>query len=226
MDAFHCLHPHMSHTFIKLAAECNDITHPDRVNNIVNILMGRATSSELCLHEDKITNCITTPEAVTLLRRQLTKYRSDLLPQVLHVAATSACPQSRNELDDGIITEYSSKSRSIFNDMAGIPATIIFVNSTSKAISLTNVLLMNTILKDYIQSLSNSCLSDVIQCLHSKTENKQEILSAFRAQKCKVLIATDHIARGMNLPHVDNVIQAEFAQNVVDFIVSTLYISC
>lgn len=47
---------------------------------------------------------------------------------------------------------------------------------------------------------------------------RQENLRGFRVQEVSVLICTDHASRGLDLPHVRHVIQAEFATNVVQYL--------
>lgn len=78
--------------------------------------------------------------------------------------------------------------------------TMIFVNTAETAAELA------------------ACLRDSgVDCaeFHKLNNNRQEGLKAFRDSEMQVLICTDHAARGLDLPHVRHVIQAEFALNVV-----------
>lgn len=47
---------------------------------------------------------------------------------------------------------------------------------------------------------------------------KQESLRRFREEEVSVLVCTDHASRGLDLPNVRHVIQAEFAGNVVQYL--------
>ena len=47
---------------------------------------------------------------------------------------------------------------------------------------------------------------------------KQESLRRFREEEVAVLVCTDHASRGLDLPNVRHVIQAEFAGNVVQYL--------
>jgi superfamily II DNA/RNA helicase len=47
---------------------------------------------------------------------------------------------------------------------------------------------------------------------------KQESLRRFRDGEVSVLVCTDHAARGLDLPNVRHVVQAEFAGNVVQYL--------
>eukprot|EP00596_Hydrurales_sp_CCMP1899_P000449 CAMPEP_0119035914 /NCGR_PEP_ID=MMETSP1177-20130426/3193_1 /TAXON_ID=2985 /ORGANISM="Ochromonas sp, Strain CCMP1899" /LENGTH=557 /DNA_ID=CAMNT_0006994831 /DNA_START=120 /DNA_END=1790 /DNA_ORIENTATION=- len=47
---------------------------------------------------------------------------------------------------------------------------------------------------------------------------KQESLRRFREGEVSVLVCTDHAARGLDLPNVRHVVQAEFANNVVQYL--------
>lgn len=48
--------------------------------------------------------------------------------------------------------------------------------------------------------------------------DKQESLRLFREEEVSVLVCTDHASRGLDLPNVRHVIQAEFAGNVVQYL--------
>ena len=47
---------------------------------------------------------------------------------------------------------------------------------------------------------------------------KQESLRRFREEEVAVLVCTDHASRGLDLPNVRHVVQAEFAGNVVQYL--------
>lgn len=78
--------------------------------------------------------------------------------------------------------------------------TMIFVNTAETAAELAV----------YLRDAGLECAE-----FHKLNMNRQEGLKAFRDGEMQVLICTDHAARGLDLPHVRHVIQAEFALNVV-----------
>lgn len=81
-------------------------------------------------------------------------------------------------------------------------STMIFVNTAEVAIELAEAL----------RRLRIDCTEyHKLQPLNEK----QEGLQRFREGAVKVLVCTDHAARGLDIPNVRHVIQAEFAENVV-----------
>lgn len=83
-----------------------------------------------------------------------------------------------------------------------IPSTMVFVNTAATARTLTQRLLARGIPCNEFHKL----VHDI---------NKSSILEDFRNSLTKVLICTDSAARGLDLPNVKHVIQADFALNVV-----------
>lgn len=84
----------------------------------------------------------------------------------------------------------------------GISSTMVFVNTAQTAQSLVELL----------RSKGLECAE-----FHKLIEDevKAESLSRFREGNVKVLVCTDAASRGLDLPNVKHVIQAEFALNVV-----------
>jgi len=65
--------------------------------------------------------------------------------------------------------------------------------------------------------LSEALKNEGIDCaqFHKLSENRHEELQKFRQGSSKLIVCTDSAARGLDLPNVRHVIQAEFALNVV-----------
>ena len=65
--------------------------------------------------------------------------------------------------------------------------------------------------------LSEALKNEGIDCaqFHKLSENRHEELQKFRQGSAKLIVCTDSAARGLDLPNVRHVIQAEFALNVV-----------
>ena len=81
-------------------------------------------------------------------------------------------------------------------------STMVFVNTAEVAMDLAGALRRKNIACAEFHKLQMA-------------SDKQEGLQSFRDQVVKVLVCTDHAARGLDLPYVKHVIQAEFALNVV-----------
>ena len=79
---------------------------------------------------------------------------------------------------------------------------MIFVNTANKAEKLAEIL----------KSKNVNCIQ-----FHKNIHDdiKAQNLEDFRNEKCSIMICTDSAARGLDLPNVKHVIQAEFALNVV-----------
>ena len=86
-----------------------------------------------------------------------------------------------------------------------IEQTMIFVNTANDAVLLAK-LLRNAGLNN---AEYHKCVTDPV---------RQESLRSFRAEEVSVLVCTDHAARGLDIPNVRHVIQAEFATNVVQYL--------
>ena len=67
------------------------------------------------------------------------------------------------------------------------------------------------------RQLADALRASNVECaeFHKLNENRQEELRQFREGKVKIIICTDSAARGLDLPNVRHVIQAQFALNVV-----------
>lgn len=81
-------------------------------------------------------------------------------------------------------------------------STMVFVNTAEAAVELA--VSLRKLGVDCAEFHKNQMAAD-----------KQEGLQKFRDETIKLLVCTDHAARGLDLPHVKHVIQAEFALNVV-----------
>lgn len=81
-------------------------------------------------------------------------------------------------------------------------STMIFVNTAEVAAELAEALRRHGIRCSEYHKLQ-------------PLNDKQKELQRFREDEVKVLVCTDHAARGLDIPNVRHVIQAEFAENVV-----------
>ncbi|KAK1273529.1 DEAD-box ATP-dependent RNA helicase 22 [Acorus gramineus] len=90
------------------------------------------------------------------------------------------------------------------NDSEVVYRTMVFANTVDAAESVANIL----------QRVGIECI-----CYHSESslEERKKNLIDFR-EKGGVLVCTDAAARGLDIPHVSHVIQAEFATSAVDFL--------
>ena len=105
----------------------------------------------------------------------------------------------------GIVSEKESKDDMNSSDSVKIEQTMIFVNTANDAALLAK-LLRNAGLNN---AEYHKCVIEPV---------RQESLRLFRAAEVSVLVCTDHAARGLDLPNVRHVIQAEFATNVVQYL--------
>jgi superfamily II DNA/RNA helicase len=81
-------------------------------------------------------------------------------------------------------------------------STMIFVNTAEEAVKLATELRRRHVRCVEFHKLQIA-------------DDKQQGLRSFREGQVRVLVSTDSAARGLDLPNVRHVIQAEFAQNVV-----------
>lgn len=89
-----------------------------------------------------------------------------------------------------------------------IPSTMIFLNTAQNCVEFSSLLQSNPKLKD-----TSVSIVEYHKLIHDT--NKQANLEAFRNGKANIMICTDAASRGLDLPNVRHVIQAEFALNVV-----------
>ena len=86
-----------------------------------------------------------------------------------------------------------------------VQQTMIFVNTASEA-----ALLADLLRKSGLENAEyHKCVTDPV---------RRESLRRFREEEVSVLVCTDHAARGLDLPNVRHIIQAEFATNVVTYL--------
>ena len=87
----------------------------------------------------------------------------------------------------------------------GIVQTMVFVNTADAASRLAIELARAGVASaEYHKFVSDA--------------EKQESLRRFREEEVSVLVCTDHASRGLDLPNVRHVVQAEFAGNVVQYL--------
>jgi superfamily II DNA/RNA helicase len=100
------------------------------------------------------------------------------------------------------LTLPSSKANAEADPWQQIPSTMVFVNTAQTAKDLTFLL----------QRKQVPCVD--FHKLVPEPE-KSSNLERFRQGEMKIIVCTDSAARGLDLPAVKHVVQAEFAQNVV-----------
>ncbi|KAL6983617.1 hypothetical protein U1Q18_017000 [Sarracenia purpurea var. burkii] len=104
-------------------------------------------------------------------------------------------------LIDSVKQGFKSK---VFNSGAGLSRTMVFVNTVEAVEAVTKILVRTGI----------ECFryhSDI--SIEERTKNLVDF-----QQKGGILVCTDAAARGLDIPNVSHVIQAEFAMSAVDFL--------
>ena len=82
------------------------------------------------------------------------------------------------------------------------PSTMLFLNTAERA-------------REFAASWRRAGFRTVeVHGLMTKAEREKNLLE-FRDGKCRFLVCTDACARGLDIPHVRNVVQIDFALNVV-----------
>lgn len=110
------------------------------------------------------------------------------------------CIYSVSLNDDNTITMQSSSISDDSSAISKIPSTMIFVNTAQTAQDLTF----------FLRKKQVECVE--YHKLISDDDRKQN-LDRFKDGDVRVLICTDAASRGLDLPNVKHVIQAEFALN-------------
>lgn len=105
---------------------------------------------------------------------------------------------------DVLIEALSHGSSQISDSIDGVRRTMVFANTVGAVESIAKIL----------RGAGIEC-----RCYHRDTslEESAEVLTDFR-QNGGVLVCTDAAARGVDIPNVSHVIQAEFAKSAVDFL--------
>ena len=107
--------------------------------------------------------------------------------------------------DDADDDDNSIKSPAVPLSSEGIVQTMVFVNTADAASRLAIELERAGVASaEYHKFVSDA--------------EKQESLRRFREEEVAVLVCTDHASRGLDLPNVRHVVQAEFAGNVVQYL--------
>ena len=97
------------------------------------------------------------------------------------------------------------RDKVVIDPLEKLQQTMIFVNTASVALTVAASLRHAGL--DNVEY--HKCVTDPVA---------QESLRRFRAGEVSVLVCTDHAARGLDLPDVRHVVQAEFATNVVQYL--------
>lgn len=144
------------------------------------------------------------PNAVRVSNSHMHKQHPRIQQRFVQVASTDITAKERIDIIVAAIHFLSNPAPLLpeAEPPAATPLTMIFANTAERASQLAAEL----------RDAGTECLE--FHKLLSSSE-KEENLERFRAGAVPVLVCTDHAARGLDLPNVRHVIQAEFALNVV-----------
>lgn len=110
--------------------------------------------------------------------------------------------QSEDRLDLIVDAILGSTAGNVDSNKEVTAPTMVFANTAASARWLANSMKLRGIDCVEFHSLLNN-------------EEKDDSLQIFKKKECNLLICTDSASRGFDIPHVEHVIQAEFAGNVV-----------
>lgn len=188
--AFHMHHPRIEQDFLHvslLEAHSSGMTH-------------RVHTAD---YEDSEGNLVTTKRPVTSPAR---------VDMVFRAIIGALPPRETESESEGVAVEewHRDQWKDEPIDVTAILPTMIFVNTAGKARDLAAALMQH----------EGGVLAGVVGQFHKlvPTYEKHEALEHFRNHMMsgmKVLVCTDAAARGLDLPEVEHVVQAEFALNVV-----------
>lgn len=118
--------------------------------------------------------------------------------------------ESSDDSDDSDPTDASSSSSDSDSDLAAVDdvmdTTLIFTKSNETALRLSRLL----------EIMAPSRLASRIGTLTSttRTSERKKVLRAFHSGKLRVLVASDLVARGLDLPNLDHVVNYDMPPSV------------
>eukprot|EP01041_Mallomonas_annulata_P003043 gene3043-5961_t len=112
----------------------------------------------------------------------------------------------KNNTDDDIISQAKANLELQLNSSTSTPSSIIIFTSTCKRCQETC---------EILNQLNIDCVA-----LHSMlTQNRRlAALGKFKSQTCRILVATDLAGRGLDIPHVDIVINFDIPKIASDYV--------
>jgi superfamily II DNA/RNA helicase len=159
------------------------------------------------------------PRTIRIMDENLHKHHPSIYQEYILVDGSSALEPGRVL---NVIEALASKSGDIDQvtekehagaDMSDLQSVVEGINSDAEPTMIfVNTAASAKLLAEELRSKGISTLE-----FHSMifTGEKEQNIQKFRNRECKVLVCTDSAARGLDLPFVRHVIQAEFALNVV-----------
>ena len=194
------------------------MTSPERISLVVRAILGRSldslspssTSSSAATTGSGSTTSALATESVVPANVQPANSKVVVKPKKDKTVASLSVEDLLEGSDDGApsvpVPSAPPSVKSTPGDVVTIQdPTIVFVNTAETAQALAAALTSAGIPNAEFHKM-------VID------PEKQENLRRFRDREVDVLICTDHAARGLDLPHVRHVVQAEFALNVVQYL--------
>jgi superfamily II DNA/RNA helicase len=142
------------------------------------------------------------PEATTVSNDYLHKHHPQIRQSFVELEADSASTHEH------VPVTHPRRVEAVLSAVGQAPAggsTMVFVNTADAALALA-------------AALEESGVQFVQFHKAVSSRDKQQGLQAFRNGESGVLICTDAAARGLDLPTVSHVVQAEFALNVVQYL--------
>jgi len=163
------------------------------------------SEGEIQVHETVLQHVLSAATLPSYGLRSMDKYIESHYPRAVKISNTHlhkhhpCIEQKYIQISDESLTSQS-RIQAIKDAFVPSESTMVFVNTAEAALQLAEALHENHV--------------DCAQ-FHKLHPTRQEELLQFRQGTVKLIICTDSAARGLDLPNVRHVIQAEFALNVV-----------
>ncbi len=209
-DRLHSPRSELQQTFVRLETSANEsLLWETRVQAVVRALVSSTCSSS-----------ISTAAQSEFLQRVNKRTPFDTLPLVMNIPPAAGALKTVTILD--------------------IPPTMVFTNTAATAVALHRALVSSKLLQcpgvdlsksirmlagashaSAVDASAGSCsfagmLSDLA------TLRDATVSSSLQQSPIRIIVCTDALARGVDLPAVRHVVSAEFAENVVTHLVSIL----
>lgn len=152
------------------------------------------------------------PNAVRVSNAHMHKQHPRIKQRFVPVASTDVAAKERIDIITAAMHFLSTPLSTSSTPVPGPEEAVIAAATKSLTMIFANTADRASLLAAALREAGTDCLE--FHKLLSSGE-KEENLERFRAGEVPVLVCTDHAARGLDLPNVRHVIQAEFALNVV-----------